>query len=223
MLLAAGLLEVACSTSHVAREAAPAPASAATTVPAGTAPSSAPVAAAPAAPPPPARAVADFARAVALVKAGKDVDAELEFQQIALGYPAFPGALVNLGILYRKHGELEKSDRSLHEAVQRDASDAEGWSELGVTLRQEGKFHEAVDAYNQAISVRPDFAPAYRNLAIVLDLYLGDTAAALTAMQRYKDLGGDDKSLTGWLADLKQRAGKNAAPAASSAPDKAGG
>jgi Flp pilus assembly protein TadD len=167
--------------------------------------------------------VADFARAVALAKAGKDDEAQLEFQQIAVGYPAYPGALVNLGLLYRRHGDLEKSDQSLHAAVQRDANDAEGWSELGVTLRQEGKFHEAVDAYNQAIRVRPDFAPAYRNLAIVLDLYLGDTAGALTAMQRYKDLGGDDKGVTGWLADLKQRAGKNAAPAASSAPDKAGG
>jgi Flp pilus assembly protein TadD len=185
--------------------------------------SSAPAAAAPAAPPPPARASADFTRAVALAKAGKDDEAELEFQQIAAGYPAYPGALVNLGILYRKHGDLAKSDQALHTAVQRDANDAEGWSELGVTLRQEGKFHDAVDAYNQAIGVSPDFAPAYRNLAIVLDLYLGDTAAALTAMQHYKDLAPDDKAVTGWVADLKQRAGKNAAPAASSAPEKAGG
>ena len=133
---------------------------------------------------------------------------------------------MNLGLLYRKHGELEKSDQSLHAAVQRDANDAEAWSQLGVTLRQEGKFHDAADAYNRAISVDPNFAPAYRNLAIVLDLYLGDTGAALTAMQRYKDLGADDKAVTGWIADLKQRAGKNAAPAASSAPaatDKAGG
>jgi tetratricopeptide (TPR) repeat protein len=229
VLLALGLFEAACSTSHVAATsvaaapvpvaAAPAPAPAAV----GAAPSSAPLAAAPAQPPPPARATADFARAVALVKAGKDDEAELEFQLIATAYPAYPGALVNLGILYRKQGDLAKSDQSLHAAVQRDGNDAAGWCELGVTLRLEGKFHEAVDAYQQAISVNPDFAPAYRNLAIVLDLYLGDTAAALTAMQRYQELAADDKAVTGWIADLKQRAGKNAAPAASSAPDKAGG
>ncbi len=231
--LAVGLLEAACSTSHATRteaDVAPvpvpatvtaAPAAAAASV---SAASSAPIPApAPAAPPPPARASADFARAVALVKAGKDNEAELEFQQIATGYPAYPGALVNLGILYRKHGDLANSDQSLHAAVQRDPNDATGWCELGVTLRQEGKFHDAVDAYNQAISVDPNFAPAYRNLAIVLDLYLGDTAAALTAMQRYQELAGDDKAVTGWIADLKQRAGKNAAPAASSAPAKAGG
>jgi Flp pilus assembly protein TadD len=200
--------------------AAPATAPAATVTAASSAPAPA---AAPAAPPPPARASADFARAVALVKAGKDEEAELEFQQIATGYPAYPGALVNLGILYRKHGDLAKSDQSLHAAVQRDPNDATGWCELGVTLRLQGKFHDAVDAYNQAISVNPNFAPAYRNLAIVLDLYLGDTAAALTAMQRYQELAADDKAVTGWIADLKQRAAKNAAPAASSAPAKAGG
>jgi Flp pilus assembly protein TadD len=245
VLIGMSLLQAACSTSHVARAPDSAPPAQVAAVPvtpapgAATAAASGPLSAAagaagpanatPAVPtvPPPARALADFTRAVALMKSGKDEEAELEFQQIALGYPAYPGALVNLGILYRKHGDLAKSDESLHAAVQRDASSAEGWSELGVTLRLEGKFHESADAYNRAISVNPNFAPAYRNLAIVLDLYLGDTAAALTAMEHYRDLGGDDKAVTGWIADLKQRAGKNAvapaAPTASPAPDKAGG
>jgi Flp pilus assembly protein TadD len=228
VLAAAVLTLAACSTAHVAASAdksATAPAPVVVTPVADATASSAPAAPTPAAPaaPPPARAAADFARAVELARAGKDEEAELEFQQIATGYPAYPGALVNLGILYRKHGDLAKSDQSLHAAVQRDANDAEGFNELGVTLRMEGKFHEAADAYNQAISVNPQFAPAYRNLAIVLDLYLGDTAAALAAMEHYKELAADDKAVTGWIADLKQRAGKNAAPAAASAPDKSGG
>ncbi len=46
----------------------------------------------------------------------------------------------------------------------------------------------------------------------MLDLYLGDTSAALVAMEHYRDLGADDKALAGWIADLKQRAAKNAAP-----------
>ena len=231
-LLAATLLAAACSTSHVASTAATAPpveVPSAPAAPAAAAAAASPPAAAvvpggaPVAPPP--RALADFARAVQLARSGKDGEAEVAFQQIATGFPAYPGALVNLGLLYRKHGELAKSDQSLHAAVQRDATDAEGWSELGVTLRQEGKFHEAADAYNRAISVNPNFAPAYRNLAIVLDLYLGDTAAALAAMEHYQELAADDKAVTGWIADLKQRAGKNSAAPGTAAPaaaDKAG-
>jgi Flp pilus assembly protein TadD len=235
-LLAATLLTAACSTSHVAgtpATATPQQVASAPVAPvvadagAGTGSTTGvpAVSSAPAAPPPPPRALADFSRAVQLVKSGKDEEAELEFQQIATLYPTYPGALVNLGILYRKHGDLAKSDQSLHAAVQRDANDVEGWSELGVTLREEGKFHDAADAYNQAISVNPNFAPAYRNLAIVLDLYLGDTAAALTAMEHYKELAADDKAATGWIADLKQRAGKSGAAPAAAAPqagDKAG-
>jgi Flp pilus assembly protein TadD len=216
VLIAVAALQAACSTSQATRVADPAPAQ----VPAAagaSAPAASPQASLP---PPPERASADFAHAVELVRAGKDEEAELAFQQIATGYPVYAGALVNLGILYRKHGDLAKSDAALHSAVQRDPGNAEGFNELGVTLRLEGKFHEAADAYNQAIMVKPDFAPAYRNLAIVLDLYLGDTAAALTAMEHYKELAADDKAVAGWIADLKQRAGKNAAPPA---PDKAGG
>ncbi len=78
-----------------------------------------------------------------LARSGKDDEAQLAFQQVAAAYPTYPGALVNLGILYRKHGDLAKSDEALRTAVQRDPSDAEGWTELGVTLRLEGKFHEA--------------------------------------------------------------------------------
>jgi Flp pilus assembly protein TadD len=213
VLITAAVL-AACSMSYLAVAADVAP-------PAASAPGSMPLPPAP--PPPSARAVSDFAQAVDLMKAGKDDEAELAFKQVALQYAAYPGALVNLGILYRKHGDLPKSEEALQSAVKRDARDAVGWSELGVTLRQEGKFHEAADAYNQAIAANPDFAAAYRNLAIVLDLYLGDTGAALTAMEHYKDLAADDKAVAGWIADLKQRAGKTAAPAASSAPDKAGG
>ncbi|HEY1898967.1 MAG TPA: tetratricopeptide repeat protein [Steroidobacteraceae bacterium] len=208
----------------VTTTAAPVPVAAATPTPVavkGGADSSAPAAPAlPALPPPPPRATADFARAVQLVRAGQDDEAELEFQQIATGYPLYASALVNLGILYRKHGDLAKSDQALHAAVRREARDAEGWCELGVTLRLEGKFHDAVDAYNQAINLKPDFAAAYRNLAVVQDLYLGETAAALTAMEHYQELAADDKAVVGWIADLKQRAGKNTAPPA---PDKAGG
>jgi lipoprotein NlpI len=217
VLIAVGLFEAACSTSHASRAAVdPAPASVpvAAAVDAGAAaPAGLPQASLP---PPPPRASADFTRAVELVRAGKDEDAQLEFQQIAAGYPQYAGALVNLGILYRKHGDLAKSEAALRSAVQREPGDAAAFNELGVTLRLAGKFHEAADAYNQAIAAKPNFAPAYRNLAIVLDLYLGDTAGALTAMEHYKDLAADDKAVAGWIADLKQRAGKNAAP------DKAG-
>jgi Flp pilus assembly protein TadD len=99
------------------------------------------------------------------------------------------------------------------------------WSEFGVTLRQEGKFKEARAAYTQALSIDPDYAPAHRNLGVLLDLYQGDAVAALAEFQRYKQLSGEDKPVSVWLADLRRRTGTRAPaaapPAAAVAPTTA--
>lgn len=167
-------------------------------------------AAAPAAPPVdlPPRAVADFDRAVSLLRAGNTTEAELEFKQLAAGYPQFAGPHVNLGLLYRKAGKLDQALEALHIAVERNAGSAVAWNELGVTLRLSGKFQDAAAAYERAIAADPNFAPAHRNLGVLLDLYLGDPARALAELERYKELSGEDKPVNGWIAELKQRAGK---------------
>jgi tetratricopeptide (TPR) repeat protein len=161
---------------------------------------------------PPPRAIADFNRAVGLMRAGNVNEAELEFQQITLAYPEFAGPEINLGILYRKAGRMDASEKALRAAVERNAGSAIAWNELGVTLRMRGQFRDAADAYQKAIAANADFAPAYRNLGVLLDLYLGDSAGALSALEHYKQLTGEDKPVSGWIAELRQRTGKPAAP-----------
>jgi len=166
----------------------------------------------PAETPPPPRAIADFNRAVGLMRAGNASEAELEFQQIALAYPEFPGPDINLGILYRKAGRMDASEKALRAAVERNAESAVAWNELGVTLRMRGQFRGAAEAYQKAIAADAGFAPAYRNLGVLLDLYLGDSAGALSALEHYKQLTNEDKPVSGWIAELRQRTGKPAAP-----------
>ena len=90
--------------------------------------------------------------------------------------------------------------------------------------RAQGRFSDARAAYQQAIAADAAYAPAQRNLAVLLDLYLNDPAAALEAMERYQQLaGGDDKQVNGWLAELKRRAApRAAAPADGAAAASAG-
>jgi hypothetical protein len=47
-------------------------------------------------------------------------------------------------------------------------------------------------------------------MAVLLDLYMDDPVAALPYMERYAPAPGEEKLLSGWIADLKQRAGKRA-------------
>ena len=155
-----------------------------------------------------ARGKADFDRAVGFMKAGNVAEAELEFKQVALQFPQLSAPYVNLGILYRKAGHLEQSEDALKTAVERNDGSAVAWTELGATQSLRGEFPNAAASYEKAIADDPNFAPAYRNLGVVSDLYLGDPERALTAFERYKELTGEEKPVSGWIAELRARTGK---------------
>jgi hypothetical protein len=42
---------------------------------------------------------------------------------------------------------------------------------------------------------------------VLSDLYLGDPGRALTAFEQYRQLTGEDKPVSGWIAELRQRLG----------------
>jgi tetratricopeptide (TPR) repeat protein len=70
-----------------------------------------------------------------------------------------------------------------------------------------GEFKGAAASYEQAIAADPQFAPAWRNLAVVSDLYLGDPGRALTALTHYQELTHEEKPVGSWIAELRQRLG----------------
>lgn len=158
--------------------------------------------------PPSAKATADFNRAVNFMRSGNATEAELEFKQMTLTYPRLATPFVNLGILYRKAGHLDQSEDALKGAVERNGASAVAWNELGATQRMRGEFPDAAASYEKAIAADSNFAPAYRNLGVVSDLYLGDPERALMALERYKELTGEDRPVTSWIAELRQRTGK---------------
>src|SRR5262245_11524449 len=64
----------------------------------------------PAQPAVPKRALADFDRAVGLMKAGNSGEAELEFKTLAAGYPQLAAAQINLALLQRKASRLDEAE-----------------------------------------------------------------------------------------------------------------
>src|SRR5579863_9102356 len=166
---------------------------------------------------------ADFERAVNVMRAGNLSEAELEFKQIALQYPQYAAPLVNVAILKRKQGELPEAEQLLKSAVARESGSAVAWTELGATQSLRGEFKDAANSYQAAITADPRYAPAWRNLGVVEDLYLGDPHSALTSLEQYKQLSGEDKPVSGWIAELRQRLGVAAVkpPAVQAAPDAA--
>lgn len=172
------------------------------------------------APPPdlPPRALADFQRAVGLMRSGNAGEAELEFKQLALGYPQLVGAQVNLALLQRKADRLEEAENTLKAAVEKSPGSAMAWNELGVTQRMRGRFQEAAASYQQALAADDNYAAAHRNYGVLLDLYIQDPERALTEFERYQELTGEDKPVSGWIAELRRRTGKPATPPKPAAP-----
>ncbi|HEY7964428.1 MAG TPA: tetratricopeptide repeat protein [Steroidobacteraceae bacterium] len=150
---------------------------------------------------------ADFTRAVGFMRAGNATEAELGFKQMAVQYPQYAAPLVDLSLLQRKQGQLEQAEQSLKSAVAHESGNAVAWTELGVTQRMRGEFKDAAESYENAIAADQRYAPAWRNLGVLADLYLGDPNRALAAFEEYKQITGEDKPVSGWIAELRQRLG----------------
>lgn len=65
-------------------------------------------------------------------------------------------ALNNLGVLHRKLDRLERSERALREAVQRDPDFADAWYNLSTTLIKRGQVHEGLVAHSKAVALWPE-------------------------------------------------------------------
>ena len=170
----------------------------------------------------PAQAKEEFDRAVSLAHAGNGGAAEAQFAGLARQYPQLSTPLVDLGILYRKSGNLDAALQALQQAVTRDPHSALAWTELGVTQRLGGEFKDAEQSYERAIAANPTYAPAWRDRGVLRDLYLDEPAAALSDFEQYRKLAADDKPAAMWIAELQHRTGIKAPPAAQPAPATAG-
>lgn len=173
---------------------------------------SAPVAAAQAAPPPPPAVpnavAARFRDAVAAAGRGDDAAAQAGFDAVAKDAPSLAGAPLNLGVLHARAGRWPEAEAALVEATKRNPQSPAAFSQLGLVYRELGKFGDAEQAYRRALDLDPNNGRAHRNLGVLLDLYLQQPAEALAHYETALSLqGGEDKQISAWIAELKQRVG----------------
>jgi Flp pilus assembly protein TadD len=165
----------------------------------------------------PERAAQQYAQALAMMKAGRNNDAELELKQLALAYPDYAGPEVNLGLIYVRASRFGDAEAAFNAALKRNPDDAVANDELGIVLRNLGKFTQAEAAYQRTIALQPSYAPAYFNLGVLYDLYLDEPKKALEQFEHYLTLAGDNKQVAGWVVELRKRVG-SPAPAAKKEP-----
>jgi Flp pilus assembly protein TadD len=147
-----------------------------------------------------------FDEAVALLRAGRSAEAERALRALLTAQPELAGVHANLGLLHRRAGRHDEAVAALQEAVRLSPEQPLFHNQLGVALRQAGQFVKAREAYEAAIRLDAGYAAPQLNLAILLDLYLGDRGRAAEWYQRSAVLlPGDAPQINRWLADLKNR------------------
>jgi cellulose synthase operon protein C len=185
--------------------APPAPATAATAATAKAAPAAAP------APPPggvPLQVAVRFQEAVAAAERGGAAQADAEFVALQVAAPTLAGPPLNHGILLCRGQQWVEAEAALGEALKRNPSSATAAAQLGVVYRQLGKFTVAEESYRRALALDANDARTHRNLGVLLDLYVQKPAEALSQYESALALaGGEDKQMSAWIAEIRQRLG----------------
>ncbi len=119
--------------------------------------------------------------------------------------PTVTAAHIALGIAYARTGDLELAEASLHKALELNPQHPAAYNELGLVQRRKGQFEKSRASYEAALAQFADFHYAHRNLAILCDLYIGDSACALEHYEAYSRIVPDDAEVVKWIADLRNR------------------
>ena len=102
--------------------------------------------------------------------------------------PQMAGQNYSQGEEKARQGKWEEAAALFRKVIEEDGQHYKAFNMLGYSLRKMGKAKEAIAAYNKALSIEPDYAPAleYRGVAHVV---AGNKAAALADLQKLKSLG----------------------------------
>ena len=156
----------------------------------------------------PEAATAAYGRAMAAMRAENWVQAELELEQLTKEYSSYPGPFVNLAIAYLKDKRQDDARAALDQALAIDPGHVAANTQLGILLREQGKFQDAEHAYRKALATDSSHALAHYNLGVLLDVYLRKPAEALEQYELYQgSVATPDETVGRWIVDLRRRSG----------------
>jgi tetratricopeptide (TPR) repeat protein len=147
----------------------------------------------------------DYDRALGLLRQGRLDEGIALLKTVIASTPELTAPYVDLGIASVEAGDFAGAEEALNSARLLSPENPIVHNELGIVYRRTGRFAEARASYEQALSIFAGFHYARRNLAVLCDLYLADSACALENYRAYLAAVGSDDQVEKWVADLENR------------------
>ncbi len=145
-------------------------------------------------------------QALALMKSERFADAAALLESVAAGSPPRVSVLLNLAIAQAQLGDDDRAEQALRQVIELDGGNAIAYNQLGMLLRRGGQFLPARQAYQQALTMNPEYPLAHLNLGILCDLYLRSSGCALHHYRQYQRLSAaPDAKVQLWIEDLQQQ------------------
>jgi tetratricopeptide (TPR) repeat protein len=101
------------------------------------------------------------------------------------GVPRSADLAFQEGLDAQKKKDWRRASQAYESAIKQREAFPEAWNGLGYSLRQQGKYPEAIKAYDRALKLRPDYAEAleYLGEAYVKMGKLDDARAVLRRLE----------------------------------------
>lgn len=150
----------------------------------------------------------EFRFAVEALRGGNQDLAEQQLREMLEKYPELSGPAYNMAALKKEQGDIEQAEYYLQVALERNPHNFDALNMQAHMLREEGKFDQAEQIYQQIINAWGGYAPVYRNMGVLYDLYMGRVEEALVYYRQYNFmLNEPDPQVHGWIMDTERRLG----------------
>lgn len=133
-------------------------------------------------------ALAEARRGEALLADNYRLDAIRAFTRAVIIAPDAPETYRGLAGALAKKGLTQNAEAALRAAIDLDPDYVDAWFDLGHVRQLEGRFPEAIDAWNEVLARTDDHADAHHRLALA-NYYEENYADAWTHTQRAEALG----------------------------------
>ena len=154
----------------------------------------------------PSEAAQAFSEAMAKAQAGELEQAASELQALVDNYTTLSGPAYNLAVLKLQQEDVDAAKQYLETALSRNYYNLDARNLKAFLTREDGDFAGAEQEYKDIIKTWGGYAPAYRNLGILYDLYMGRIDDAVIYYKQYQALiPEEDHQVKGWIVDIERQ------------------